>query len=68
MADNVTNELLLEQLKSIQNRLSNLEAGQTDIKTTLISMQQHMTGYMTNTTAHESALANLQARMGVCSG
>lgn len=63
MTDNATNELLLEHLKAIQNRLSNLENGQADIKTTLISMQQHMTGFMTNATAHESAIAHMQARL-----
>ena len=63
MTDNVTNELLLEQLKSIQSRLSNLENGQGDIKTTLISIQQHMIGFMTNTSAHESAIATMQTRL-----
>lgn len=63
MADVVTNELILEHLKSIQQRLSNLENGQADIKTSLVSIQQHMTGFMTHATAHESAIANLQLRM-----
>ncbi len=63
MSDNVTNELLLEHMKAIQNRLSNLENGQADIKTTLVSMQQHMVGFMTNTSAHESAITNMQVRL-----
>ena len=63
MADNVTNELLLEHLKSMQNRLSNLESGQAEIKTTLVSIQQHMTGFMTNVAAHEGAIASMQVRL-----
>ncbi|WP_174803498.1 hypothetical protein [Martelella limonii] len=63
MADNVTNELLLEHLKAIQSRMTNLEHGQAEIKTTLIGMQQHMLGFMTQTTAHESAIANIHARL-----
>lgn len=63
MADDVTKGLILEHLKAIQNRLSNLENGQADIKTTLISLQQHMAGFMTNASAHESAIATLQARL-----
>ena len=63
MSENVTNDLILETLKSIQGRLSNLENGQSDIKTALISIQQHMVGFMTNTTAHESAIASMQTRL-----
>ena len=63
MPDNVTNELLLEHLKAMQSRLTSLEEGQADIKTTLIGMQQHMTGFMTGATAHESAIASIQTRL-----
>ena len=56
MADNVTNALLLEHLKVLQGRLANLEHGQADIATTLIGIQQDMTGSMTHTAAHERAL------------
>lgn len=62
MSDNVTNELILEHLKTIQNRLSNLEGGQDDIKTTLVTIQQHMAGFMTNAAAHEAAIATIQTR------
>lgn len=63
MADNVTNELLLEHLKSIQARLNNLENGQAEMKAALIGMHQHLTGFMTHSTAHESAIANIQIRL-----
>lgn len=63
MADNVTNELLLEHLKAIQGRMAVLEHGQADIKSSLISIQQHMVGFMTGTAAHESAIAMIQSRL-----
>ena len=63
MPGNVTNELLLEHLKTLQSRLGNLENGQTEIKTTLIGIQPHMIGFMTNVTAHESAIASMRARI-----
>jgi len=63
MSDNVTSELILDHLKSIQGRLTNLENGQSEIKTTLVSMQQHMSGFMTNIAAHEGAIASIQTRL-----
>ncbi len=63
MAENVSADLVLEHLKVIQNRLNTLESGQVEIKTTLIGIQQHMTGFMTNVTAHEGAIASIQARL-----
>ena len=63
MAANVTNELLLEHLKAIQGRLAVLENGQSDIKSSIISIQQHMAGFMTGITGHESAIASIQARL-----
>ena len=59
MTENMTNKLLLEHLKAMQTKLVNLEQGQTDIKTTLIGMQQHMGGFMTSAASHESAIAGL---------
>ena len=61
MSENVEN-LILEHLKSMQGRLSNLENGQDDIKTTLVSIQQHMAGFMTNAAAHEASIS--PARLG----
>ena len=63
MTDTVTNELLLEHLKKIQSRLSNLESGQEDIRTSLPGIQQHMAGFMTTAAAHEGAIAGLQSRV-----
>ena len=63
MAENVSNELILDHLKTIQGRLSNLENGQSEIKTTLISLQQHMSGFMTNIAAHEGSIATIQSRL-----
>lgn len=63
MADNVTNELLLEPLKAIQARMTSFEHGQAEIRTTLVAMQQHMSGFMTHATAHENAIAHIQARL-----
>lgn len=63
MSDSVTNELLLEHLKLIQTRLVNIERGQSDLKTSIIGIQQHMAGFMTSAAAQESALAQLQSRV-----
>lgn len=60
MADNVTNELLLEHLKALRTQVGTL---QTDMKTSLISLRQHLTAFMSTDAAHEGALASLQARV-----
>lgn len=56
MADTVTSEPLLEHLKAIQGRLAVFEQGQSDIKSSIISIQQNMAGFMTGRTGHESAM------------
>ena len=63
MADNVTNELLLEHMKEMHARLTNLEQGQADIKTVLVGMQQHMSGFMTTSAGHEASIAAMHARL-----
>ena len=42
MPENVTNELLLEHLKAIQGRLSNLERGQSEIRDRLGRLEEGM--------------------------
>lgn len=63
MGDSVTNELLLEHLKLIQTRLVDIERGQSDLKTSIIGIQQHMAGFMISAAARESAIAQLQNRV-----
>ena len=53
----VTNELIYEVLKSIQNRLDKLETGQRDIKEELIAVRLHQH-------AAQGELNTLLSRMG----
>lgn len=62
MADNVTNELLLEHLKALRTQVGTLQNDVSDVKTSLISLRQHLTAFMSTHAAHEGALASLQAR------
>jgi len=46
MSDIVTNELLLEHLKTIQQQLSDLHEAQKDVATDLRRIKSHMAGFM----------------------
>ena len=63
MPETITNAQIFEQLKAIQSRRANVKDGQAEIKTTLVSIQQHMTGFMTKATAHEGAILAIQSRL-----
>lgn len=63
MADNVTNELILEHLKSIRAEIGSLQSDMTDVKSSLTSMRQHLSGFMSTDAAHEGALASVHERL-----
>ena len=63
MADNVTNELLLEHLKSVQNKLSSIAGDISDIKSDMRSLKSHMAGFMQTEVTQDGALAVMQDRL-----
>lgn len=46
MADNVTNELLLETLKAIQSKLADIASDIVDLKADMRGMKGHMAAFM----------------------
>lgn len=63
MADNVTNELLLETLKAIQVKLSHMADDLTDLKTDMRGVKGHMAAFMQSEVAQDGALASIQSRL-----
>ena len=59
----VTNELILEHLKRIQDRLMRLEDGQDVMKGDLRSIKSHMAAFMASEAAQDMALAQLDKRL-----
>ncbi|MFV0382614.1 hypothetical protein [Paracoccus sp. (in: a-proteobacteria)] len=63
MADNVTNELILEHLKAIQAKLSEMSGDLHDLKTDLRGVKGHMASFMQSEVAQDGAIAALQERL-----
>ena len=63
MADNVTNELLLEHLKQIQSKLSKVDDRLSNVEVDMRSLKSHMTGFMQSEFAQDNSLATLQVRL-----
>ena len=63
LAENVTNELILEHLKSIQAKLGTMAADLTDLKADMRGLKAHMAGFMQSEVAQDSAIAGLQLRL-----
>ena len=59
----VTNELLFEVLKGIQNDVGLLKNGQRDIKDELIALRQHQHAAQGEINAVLSRLASIEGRM-----
>ena len=62
MNDKVTNQLLLEHLKSIQSKLSSISNDIGDLKTDVRGLEAHMAGFMQSEVAQDSAIATMQTR------
>ncbi len=60
---NVTNELLLETLKAMQAKLSDVSSDVQDVKTELRGIKGHMASFMQTEIAQDSTLASIQARI-----
>jgi len=63
MAENVTNELLLETLKAIQTKLASVADDITDLKTDMRGIKGHMAAFMQSEVAQDGSLASIQARL-----
>jgi transcriptional regulator GlxA family with amidase domain len=63
MADNVTNELLLEHMKEMQARLTALQSDVTDMKADIRGIKGHMISFMETELAQDGALASLATRV-----
>lgn len=63
MADNVTNELLLETLKAIQSKLSKVADDIVDLKSDMRGVKGHMAAFMQSEIAQDGALASIQSRL-----
>ena len=63
MADNVTNELLLEHMKEMQARLAALQSDVTDMKADIRGIKGHMISFMETELAQDGALASLATRV-----
>lgn len=63
MPENVTNELLFEQLKAIQSKLADMAADIGELKTDMRGIKSHMAGFMQSEVAQDNAIATMQARL-----
>ncbi len=63
MADNVTNELLLETLKAIQAKLTDIASDIVDLKADMRGLKGHMAAFMQSEVAQDGAIASIQLKI-----
>jgi hypothetical protein len=63
MADNVTNELLLETLKAMQSKLSDMASDLVDLKADMRGIKGHMAAFMQSEVAQDGAIASIDAKI-----
>ena len=63
MADNVTNELLLETLKAMQAKLSDIANDLSDLNADMRGLKGHMAAFMQSEVAQDGAIASIQAKI-----
>ncbi|MDP3552695.1 hypothetical protein [Methylocystis sp.] len=63
MADNVTNELLLETLKAIQAKLSDVAGDIVDLKADIRGLKGHLAAFMQSEIAQDGAIASIQLKI-----
>lgn len=59
MSKNVTNELILEHLKDVQKRLSDVAGDVVDVKTDMRSLKCHMISFMQTELAQDGAISTM---------
>ena len=64
VADNVTNELLLETLKAMQAKLSDIANDLSDLKADIRGLKGHMAAFMQSEVAQDGAIASIPAKIG----
>ncbi|HMK88006.1 MAG TPA: hypothetical protein VK446_00015 [Methylocystis sp.] len=62
MADNVTNELLLETLKAIQAKLADIASDIVDLKADMRGLKSHMAAFMQSEVAQDGPIASIQLK------
>lgn len=63
MAENVTNELLLETLRAIQAKLAKMADDLVDLKSDMRGVKGHMAAFMQSEVAQDGTLASIQSRL-----
>ena len=63
MADNITNELLLETLKAIQAKLVDISGDILDLKTDMRGIKGHMAAFMQSEVAHDGSIAAITMKI-----
>ncbi|WP_419901167.1 hypothetical protein [Kiloniella sp.] len=63
MTDNVTNELILEHLKSIQTKLTSVDNRLGNLETDVRAIKGHMVSFMQTELAQDSTIAEIQTRL-----
>lgn len=60
MTDNVTNQLILEHLKTIQAKITQMSTDIADIKDDMRGLKAHMAGFMQSEVRQDGDLAALR--------
>jgi len=63
MTNTVTNELLLETLKAMQAKLSDMAGDLVDLKADLRGIKGHMAAFMQSEVAQDGAIASIDAKI-----
>ena len=63
MSDTITNQLLLENLKEIQSKLTTMANEIGDIRTDIRGIKTHMAGFLQAEASQDGTIASIQARL-----
>ena len=64
MADNVTNQVLLEHLEAIQAKLAAMNGRMNELQADVRGIKSHMVGFMHSEISHDGTNAAMQERLG----
>ncbi|MEO1564174.1 MAG: hypothetical protein AAFR98_12120 [Pseudomonadota bacterium] len=65
MAENVTNELLLENLKAIRDELGGMRGEMAEVRGEMRAMKSHLLGLVQSDLTRDSESATIKARLDV---
>ena len=63
MADNVTNQVLLEHLEAIPAKLAAMDGQMNELQADVRGIKSHMAGFMHSEISHDGIIAALQERL-----